>query len=145
MVTIPVVLTIIITFFSPFVVALINRVHWNTETKNLIAIAVSAAIAVVYFIMTGGVDWGNLAIAIPAVYGLQQALYNFILHTFTSKIEALTDPTVKAAVVDNTEQLPGDVTVADSITVVSPQVPVQAQRVLDAKNQEPPIGPVVKG
>ena len=142
MVTIPVVLTIVITFLSPFAVAILNRVRWSSETKNLIGISVSAVIAVVYFIMTGGVDWGNLAIAIPAVYGLQQAVYNFILKTLANRIEAATDPQSKVAVIDKTGQLHSEVTVADHITLVEPEAVHEPAPIV---NPEPPVGPVVKG
>lgn len=89
--TIPVVLTIILTFFSPFVTAYFNRVQWSSEAKNLIAILVSAAIAVIYLILTGGIaDWTELGVVIPIVYTLQQTVYQFILKKPAKELEAAT-------------------------------------------------------
>lgn len=113
---IPIVITIIITFFSPYVNAYIQKVTWSSETKNLLAITVSLIIAVVYLIVTGGIaDWSQIGIAIPAVYGLQQATYNFILKNSATKFEAITR--TKPVIVAPSDANPGMVTVTTEETI----------------------------
>jgi hypothetical protein len=112
---IPIVLVIIVTFFSPYVNAYIQKVTWSSQTKNLIALTVSAVIALGYLFLTGGIgDWSQISIWVPAVYGLQQAVYNFILKNSASKFEAAT---TKGAVVVSPAQTPGTVNVSTDSTI----------------------------
>ena len=88
----PVALTLVLTFISPFITAYFNKVNWSPETKNLVSLLVSAVIAVVYLLLTGGIaDWSQLGVVIPAVYGLSQLVYQFLLKVPATKLEAATD------------------------------------------------------
>lgn len=88
---VPIIITILVTIVSPFVTAYINKVNWSPQTKNLVALAVSFVIALGYVFFTGGIgDWSQLAIALPSIYGLSQAVYQFILKVPVSKFEAAT-------------------------------------------------------
>lgn len=87
----PIIITILITMASPYVNAYINKVTWSPEKKNLVALATSTVIAVAYLFFTGGIaDWSQLGVVIPAIYGLQTAVYQFILKVPASKFEAAT-------------------------------------------------------
>ena len=85
-------LTLVLTFFSPFLSAYIQKVDWSPKTKTLLAMALSLFIAVLYLLMTGGIaDWSQLAVVIPAVYGVQQGVYQFFLKNIATKFEAMTE------------------------------------------------------
>lgn len=85
-------LTLVLTFFSPFLSAYIQKVDWSPKTKTLLAMALSLVIAVLYLFMTGGIaDWTQLAVVIPAVYGVQQGVYAFFLKNIATKFEAMTE------------------------------------------------------
>lgn len=114
MVTLPVVITIVLTFFSPYVNAYINKVTWSSQTKNLVAIAVSLIIAVLYLVLTGGIaDWTQLSFVVPAVFGLQQAVYQFFLKNSASKFEAAT--TKSAVIIAPSSE--GQVTISSDQTI----------------------------
>lgn len=120
---IPFIITIVITFFSPFVNAYINKVTWSPETKNLVAIAVSALIAVGYLLMTGGIaDWSQLGVVIPAVYGLQQVVYNFILKVPATQFEAATRT---GSVIVSPAATPGKVDITTAETIKEDHDPVE--------------------
>lgn len=143
----PIVLVIIITFFSPYVNAYIQRVTWSSETKNLVALTVSAVIALAYLIFTGGIgDWSQISIWVPAVYGLQQAAYNFILKSSASKFEAAT---TKGSVVVTPAETPGTVNVSTDATIVAGTVKEEVATPLQVVSTEPKIEihkePDVKG
>jgi hypothetical protein len=85
-------LTLVLTFLSPFLSAYIQKVDWSPKTKTLLAMALSLLIAILYLFMTNGIaDWSQLAVAIPAVYGVQQGIYNFFLKNIATKFEAITE------------------------------------------------------
>lgn len=128
MVTVPVVITILITFFAPFVYAIIQKTHWSSQSKSLLALAGSAVIAIVYMILTGDItpailtDFSKLSLVIPAVYGLQTAIYQFILKAPVKRLENITTPGVdvngnpvapEAEVIDYSEPLPDAPTVSE--------------------------------
>jgi hypothetical protein len=84
-------LTLVLTFLSPFLSAYVQNVDWSPKTKTLLAMVLSLAIAILYLVMTGGIaDWSQIGVAIPAVYGLQQAVYQFFLKNIATKFEAIT-------------------------------------------------------
>jgi hypothetical protein len=120
-------LTLVLTFLSPFLSAYVQNVDWSPKTKTLLAMALSLLIAVLYLFMTNGIaDWSQLGIAIPAVYGLQQAVYNFFLKNIATKFEAITQlgslvitPSQEAGKVDITSDATIEKT-GDNITVDSP-------------------------
>ena len=143
----PIVLVIIITFFSPYVNAYIQRVTWSSETKNLIALTVSAIIALAYLFFTGGIaDWSQISIWVPAVYGLQQAAYNFILKSSANKCEAAT---TKGAVVVAPAETPGTVHIATDTTIETGAVKEEVATPLQVVSTDPSIeihkDPDVKG
>lgn len=83
------VVTAIVVIASPLLTSLFTHTAMSSRTKNTIAMVVSLAIAVVYEVLTGGItDWANLAYAFPIVYGLQQAVYNTILKSWATRVEA---------------------------------------------------------
>lgn len=91
---IPIILTLVFTFLSPFITAFLNRVQWSTETKTLMAMAVSLVIAVLYLIMTGGIaDWSQLAVVGPMVFTLQQVVYKFFVKGPANELEIATTST----------------------------------------------------
>jgi hypothetical protein len=111
----PIVLTILLTVLSPYAAAVVNRVQWSSETKNLVALTLSIIIAVLYLLLTGGIaDWSQLGIVIPAIYGLQQAAYNFILKNSATKLEAAT---TAGAVVVSPTPTPGTVNITTDKTI----------------------------
>jgi uncharacterized membrane protein len=85
-------LTLVLTFLSPFLSAYVQKVDWSPKTKTLLAMALSLVIAVLYLLMTGGIaDWSQLAVVVPAVFGVQQAVYTFFLKNIATKFEAITE------------------------------------------------------
>jgi len=120
-------LTLVLTFFSPFLSAYIQKVDWSPKTKTLLAMVLSLVIAVLYLFMTNGIaDWSQLGIAIPAVYGLQQAVYNFFLKNIATKFEAITEfgsLIVTPSATPDKVNITSDATIketGDNITVDSP-------------------------
>ena len=117
---IPITLGILLTFFLPFLNAAIQKVSWTPVQKNLVAIATSAVFAIVYLFLTGGLDLTNIPLAIAAVYGLQQAIYSFLVKNLATKFEAIT--TAGSVVVSPNTNDPGtvdittDQTIADSVS-----------------------------
>lgn len=94
--TLPSVIAALVTFLSPLLVALFNRVGWSAAVKNAVAFGVALVIAVVYLIVTGGItDWSNVAGAIGIIYTLQQLIFNYLLEGISSKVEAATDSTYR--------------------------------------------------
>lgn len=78
---------------SPFINAAIQRVTWTPMQKSLLAWGVSAVLAVAFLFFTGGL--GNLTqilIAIPTIYGIQQAIYQFLVKNIATKFEVITSP-----------------------------------------------------
>lgn len=85
-------LTLVLTFLSPFISAYIQNVDWSPKTKTLLAMALSLLIAVLYLVMTGGIgDWSQIGLVIPAVFGVQQAIFQFFLKNIATKFEAITE------------------------------------------------------
>lgn len=93
----------IITVISPLFVAVATRYSWSSKTKNSVAALVALIIALGYLVMTGGItDWSNVVTIIPAVYGLQQLVYQQFLKEVSSTVEI----SVNAG---KTEEFDGDV------------------------------------
>lgn len=87
-------LILILGLVAPFVVALLNKVKWSSKTKQLVTLAVSIVLAVVWFALTGGVDgYGieSIVAAAPGIYALSQIVYQFFLKNVIAKLEAATD------------------------------------------------------
>lgn len=114
--TVPTVIAALITVISPFIVSFFNKVQWSPEIKNAVAFGVALVIAVVYLITAGGItDWTNIAIVIPAVYGLQQLVYKHLLKTLAKKVESATTKGSAVVVPKNSKS---------GITVTSPDTVV---------------------
>lgn len=122
-------LTLVLTFISPFISAYVQNVDWSPKTKTLLAMILSLLIAILYLWMTNGIaDWSQLGIAIPAIFGIQQAIYNFFLKNIATKFEAVTNfgslvvtPSVEPGKVDITN----DETIKETGDKVSVDAPVQ--------------------
>jgi hypothetical protein len=92
-------LLLLLGLIAPFAIALINKVKWSSSTKQLVAFGVSIVFAVLWLVVTGGIaGYGiqSLLAAVPAIYTLSQAVYEFFVKNIASKLEAATD---KSAVV----------------------------------------------
>jgi membrane-associated HD superfamily phosphohydrolase len=122
-------LTLVLTFLSPFISAYIQNVNWSPKTKTLLAMALSLLIAVLYLIMTGGIgDWSQIGLVIPAVFGVQQAIFQFFLRNIATKFEAITQfgslvitPGTETGTVDITS----DATIKETGDNISVDTPVQ--------------------
>lgn len=129
MVTLPLALATVLTLISPFINAAVQKVTWSPQTKTLVAIGVSLLIAVAYLALTGGIaDWTQLAVVVPAVYTVQQLVFQFLVKNIATKFEALTTPGSTVLAPTDT---PENVTVTTDKTVEAspatpPVVPVTA-------------------
>jgi UPF0716 family protein affecting phage T7 exclusion len=84
----PEIILALVTVLSPLLTAVATRANWSSKTKNAVAAGVSIVIAVVYLVLTGGIsDWSNIVLVIPAVYGVQQLVYNQFLKNLSKEIE----------------------------------------------------------
>lgn len=85
-----------VAFLSPILIAIFTKTSMSSKVKAGISIAVSALIAVVYYFLTDGIDLSQLAITIPAVFGIQQAVYRLMMQKLATSVEAnygITDKT----------------------------------------------------
>lgn len=111
---IPVTLGLLLTAGLPFVNAWIQSVTWTPVQKNLVALATSTIFAIVYLFLTGGLDLTNLPVAIAAIYGLSQAIYQFIVKNVATKFEAIT---TKGAIVVSPSDEAGKVEITTDATI----------------------------
>src|SRR4030095_9964534 len=130
--------TILFTILLPFINAWINKVTWTPKTKSLVALGTSILLAVIYVLLTGGI--GNLSqlwLAVPAIYGASQAIFQFFVKNIATKFEALT--TKDSAVIAPADK--GTVTVASDATIEaeteSTPVPTPVQIVTDSSSITP--------
>lgn len=110
-------LLLLLGLVSPFLIAIINKVKWSSSTKQLVAFGVSIVLAVLWLAMTGGIaGFGiqSLLAAVPAIYTISQAVYEFFVKSLASKLEAATD---KSAVVVSPAPGEGNVFVTSTETV----------------------------
>jgi hypothetical protein len=119
---IPVTLGILLTYFLPFINAAIQKSTWTPVQKNLLALATSAVFAIVYLFLTGGLDLSNVPVAIAAVYGLSQAIYQFIVKNVATKFEAIT--TKGSVVVAPSEDEPGKVNITTDASIAASTDPI---------------------
>lgn len=98
----PTALVVLLTIISPYVTALFTRTSMSPKAKQVIAVAVSAVIAVVYVLLNGGVDsWEKFFVAAPVVFGIGQALYGLLLKDSVKIVEATKGLTDTSAVKDS--------------------------------------------
>jgi hypothetical protein len=94
----PSVLVGLLTLLSPYLTALFTRTSMSPRSKQVVAIIVSALIAVVWVALNGGLDsWEKFFVALPVVFGIGQAIYGLVLKDSVKIVEAtkgLTDPSV---------------------------------------------------
>lgn len=111
---IPVTLGLLLTAGLPFVNAWIQQVTWTPVQKNLVALSTSALFAIVYLFLTGGLDLTNLPVAVAAIYGLSQGIYQFLVKNVATKFEAIT---VKGAIVVSPSETEGKVEITTDSTI----------------------------
>ena len=110
-------LIIILGAVAPFLVAIISRVNWSSTTKQLVAWGVAIILAVVWLLLSGGLavlDFPSFVAAVPVIYALSQAVYEFLLKNVLGKLEAATD---KSAVVVSPAETTGNVIVTSNETI----------------------------
>lgn len=98
----PVALVGLLSLLSPYITALFTRTSMSPKAKQLVAIVVSAVIAVVWVGLNGGLDsWDKFFVALPVVYGIGQAAYGLILKDSAKIVEATKGLTDTSAVKDD--------------------------------------------
>lgn len=110
-------LVIILGALAPFLIAIINKVKWSSTTKQLVAWATAIVLAVVWLLLSGGLavlDFASFVGAVPVIYALSQAVYEFLLKNVLSKLEAATD---KDAIVVSPAENPNNVIVTSNETI----------------------------
>jgi hypothetical protein len=140
---VPITLGLILTFILPFINAGIQKVTWSPTQKNLLAIATSAIFAIIYLVLTGGLDWSNVPLAIAGIYGLQQAIYAFFVKNIATKFEAITSPgsvVVAPSAEPGKVDITSDATIEDSKSGSSVEVDPPVQLV--TSSTEAPATPV---
>jgi hypothetical protein len=112
----------VITFFSPFLSAVINRYHWGPRLKNGVAFGVALVIAVGYLLATGHIGNGPMDVAVVStVFAFQQLVYKQILSEVAGRVEVAT---YGKGLVVNTAA-PKD-SAGHTVIVVSPVAPAPA-------------------
>lgn len=110
-------LVIILGALAPFLIAIINKVRWSSTTKQLVAWGTAIVLSVVWMAVTGGLailDVQSFVTAVPVIYGLSQAVYEFLLKNVLAKLEAATD---KDSVVVSPSENPDNVIVTSNETI----------------------------
>src|SRR4030095_10632 len=106
---------VVFTLLKPFLDAWIIRSDWTAKQKSLVAWATSTILGTGFVIVTGGIGSIQQAlIAIPAIYGYSQAIYQFFVKNLATKFEALT--TGNSAVITPAEPA-GTVTITSDETI----------------------------
>lgn len=117
-----------VTIASPILTSVFTQVNWSSNAKRGVAFGVSAVIALVYLITSGGItNFADIAVTIPAVYGLQQITYQLLMAktNIGTKIEMVTPigASAKAAVAQINEAVDTNVVTPD-VVVIPVEVPV---------------------
>lgn len=137
--------TIVFTLLLPFINAWINRVTWTPKQKSLVALGTSIVLAVAYVLLTGGIgSLQQLFIAIPAIYGASQAIFQFLVKNVATKFEALTtaNSTVIAPAESGTVTVASDETIeakTDSTPVATPLQVVSTEADSEIITQDPSV------
>lgn len=106
---------VVFTLLKPFLDAWIIRSNWTPKQKSLVAWGTSIILGTAFVIVTGGLgSLQQILVAIPAVYGYSQAIYQFLVKNLATKFEALT--TKDSAVIAPAE-IPGTVTITSDETI----------------------------
>ena len=127
--------TVLFTLLLPFINAWINKVTWTPKTKSLVALGTSIVLAVIYVLLTGGIaNLSQLWLAIPAIYGASQAIFQFFLKNIATKFEALTtkDSAVVAPADNGTVTVASDATIEAETDTTPVPTPVQITTTADA-------------
>lgn len=64
-------------FLAPPVIAIINRQHWTSQTKGIVAFLVCLAAALFTAWYERSVDWHNVRAVLPVVFGSAIATYHW--------------------------------------------------------------------
>lgn len=119
----PVALVGLLTLLSPYITALFTRTSMAPKAKYVVAIAVSALIAVVWVLFNGGIDsWEKFFVALPVVFGVGQGIYGLLLKDSVKIVEATKGLTDTSAVKD--EQI---VTAEEEVAAVEAAAPESAE------------------
>jgi hypothetical protein len=85
----PTAVIVLLSFVQPFVTALFTRPSMTSKTRQVIAVAVAAVIAVVYTLLNGGIDsWEKFFFAMPAIYTLGNIIYGLLVKEQVKAVEA---------------------------------------------------------
>ena len=82
-----------VTIASPILTSVFTQVNWSSTAKRGVAFGVSAVIDLVYLITSGNItNLADIAVTIPAVFGLQQIAYQLLMAntSLATKIEMAT-------------------------------------------------------
>lgn len=104
----PTALTLVLTLVSPLIAAWFTKSTMTSRTKNLVALFVSVVIAGGWVFFNGGFEGVDIALALGAVYGLQQLVYNQLLKDVAKDIEAnngITAPVEDNSTLDESDRL----------------------------------------
>lgn len=88
----PTTIVALLTLVSPYITAFFVKSTMSSQTKNWIAVAISAVIALVYVFTQGG--FASIAgpeeffAALGIAYGIGQLVYNALLKKSATKVEA---------------------------------------------------------
>ena len=100
---------------KPFLDAWIIRSNWSSKKKSLVAWATSIILGTSFVFVTGGLgSIQQVLVAIPAVYGYSQAIYQFLVKNLATKFEAITS---KDSAVVAPAEIPGTVTITTNETI----------------------------
>lgn len=109
---------------KPFIDAWIIQSKWTPKQKSLVAWGTSIVLGTLFVLVTGGLgSIQQILIAIPAVYGYSQAIYQFLVKNIATKFEALT--TKDSAVVAPAESGTVTITTDETIKAETDNVPVE--------------------
>ena len=91
----------IVAFFAPAITAVLNKPHWSSQAKQIMALGVSLVLAVVAMAVTDGFTGGWYAVILTVV-GISQAAYALIWKTsgVAPAIEATVNSSGKHAAAD---------------------------------------------
>lgn len=95
------VVSAIVAFFAPAITAVLNKPHFSSQVKQLVALAVAVVLAVIAMFVTDGFTGGWYAVILTVV-GISQAAYALIWKTTGAApaIESTVNSSGKHAVVD---------------------------------------------
>lgn len=71
--------SVLVTFFSPYLISWINKPSWSSNVKRLVTVGVAAGIALITKLVegafTGGLDWSHLPNQLVLLVGAATTAY----------------------------------------------------------------------